>query len=242
MSKSLLLKISALMAFALGLSACREEIMHNLAEPQANALVTRLSEINIEAQKEAEPGGSWMIAVKSSQTMEALRFLEQSKLLHSNAEVLPSSSAGVLSSKEDQRLRYERALSHEIEGTLASLAGVLQARVHLNLPELDPIFGQALNKEFKSSASVLLVSDRDLTQTKEEIAQLVSGAAGIPADQIRVLLNQQQTAAFAAPLLAQYQTTATPFSRTTILSLAIFFGLSGVVALSWYFISFGRLR
>jgi type III secretory pathway lipoprotein EscJ len=70
------------------------------------------------------------------------------------------------------------------------MRGVLEARVHLNLPENDPLFGT--RKESSGSGSVLLVTDSDFSAKDEEVAALVSGAAGIPAAKVSVLRSRAE--------------------------------------------------
>ncbi len=96
----------------------------------------------------------------------------------------------MLASREDQRFRYERSLSHEIELTLSNAPGVLESRVHLNLPAIDPIFGQPLGKK-EGSGSVLLVV-RDAVLKREEVATLVAGASGVPEESISVLITSAE--------------------------------------------------
>ena len=73
---------------------------------------------------------------------------------------------------------------------MSAMLGVLEARVHLNLPETDPLFGT--RKESTGSGSVLLVVDARYVAKDEEISGLVSGAAGIPAAKVAVLKSQAQ--------------------------------------------------
>jgi type III secretory pathway lipoprotein EscJ len=77
-----------------------------------------------------------------------------------------------------------------IEDSLNAMSGVLEARVHLNLPETDPLFGT--RKQDAGSGSVLLVVDGRYLAKDEEVSGLVSGAAGIPATRVTVLKSQAQ--------------------------------------------------
>ena len=74
---------------------------------------------------------------------------------------------------------------------MGSVRGVLEARVHLNMPVTDPLFGQPLNAA-KGSGSALLVVDDQFTLTKEEVSTLVAGASGIAPASISVLLSRGQ--------------------------------------------------
>lgn len=185
------LQIACLLV-ALCLTGCREQIVHNLSENEANRLLTRLGNSSLEAEKIKQPDGKWALAVDRSQALSAIKLLDDARLLRENPTE-GSDKSSMLSSREDQRFRLERALSHEIEMTLANIPGVLEVRVHLNLPPLDPFFGQPLEKASSASASVFLLA-RDLQVSKEEIARLVSGASGIPAQTISVIWSRSDAA------------------------------------------------
>ena len=125
------------------LSGCRERIVHDLSETDANRLVAELYRIEAAPAKVQQPDGKWSVAVPGSRAMDAVKHLEQSRLLR-ELHPQPPAPASIMSSREEQRFQHERALSREIEYTLAGIEGVLQPRVHLNIPARDPFLGQPL--------------------------------------------------------------------------------------------------
>ena len=169
------------------LCACREVIVHDLSETEANKMMTRLLASELDASKEKQADGKWALSLPKEQASAAIRFLSDHRMLKEESVTL-SQKAGLMVSKEEQRFRYERALSHEIETTLANMSGVLQARVHLNLPVIDPIFGQNIDNS-KSSASVMLVLENKQVNIAE-ISALVAGASGIPLSSISVITSR----------------------------------------------------
>ena len=169
------------------LFGCKEEIVHNLREAEVNKLITRLYEVQIESEKVKQADGNWALAVNESDAMRAISFLNDTRLVRPKGQSRTQSSS-VVSSREDQRFQYERALSTEIERTLSTLDGVLEARVHLNLPPTDPIFGQPV-RGIAGSASVLLVTEEQMSLERNAIAALVSGASGVDVQSISVLLS-----------------------------------------------------
>lgn len=182
-------KLRFLLLFVLlAISACKEQIIHNLSEREANRLLTHLHEADIAPEKVKQPDGQWAIAVSKGKALSAIKFLNDSRLFR---ETYPSAakSSSVLSSRENQRFGYERALSSEIEATLSSMQGVLEARVHLNLPVVDPLFGKIVSEKSNISGSVLIITGSNLNLNEEAIAKLVSGAAGIPAKNITVVIS-----------------------------------------------------
>lgn len=166
---------------------CKDELIHNLSETDANRVITALHDQEIEVSKVAQPDGRWSIEVASSDSIRALKLLNQTRLIK-GTETVSRERASVISSREDQRFQFERSLSEEIERTVSNLPGALEVRVHLNMPLVDPLFGHKLSKD-EGSGSVLLIAEHDSQIQKEEVASLVSGASGIPAAKISVLIS-----------------------------------------------------
>ena len=173
------------------ITGCDEQILHDLAEQDANRVLSRLSSGNLPAKKVAQSDGRWAISVSKGFVVQALTYLETTRVLSSRAaSSAVSSKGGFVPSRDEQRFRYERSVASSIEDSLGAMRGVLEARVHLNLPENDPLFGT--RKESVGSGSVLLVTDGDFLAKDEEIAALVSGAAGIPATKVSVLRSRAE--------------------------------------------------
>lgn len=170
------------------LAGCKEQIIHNLSEADVNRYLTRLHDDRIEGEKVKQADGRWALAVDKEDRVKAIKILEDSRLLRS-VESVGNDKPSMISSREDQKFRHERALSREIENTLASVAGVLEARVHLNMAPTDPLFGTPV-KNGKSSASVLIVAEEQFALKETDLAGLVAGASGIDKDAISVLINR----------------------------------------------------
>lgn len=171
------------------LANCRETIIHNLSENDANRFLTKLNQSSIEASKDKQSDGMWSISVNKEDSMKALKKLDDSRLLKAVAYASNERSS-LISSKEDQKFYFERSLSAEIEKTILSIEGVLEARVHLNIPVTDPILGNRLANS-KGSGSVLLIVRDKFSMEPEALSQLVSGAAGIEKSQISVLISKE---------------------------------------------------
>ena len=169
------------------LTGCQDQIVHNLGEEEANELLTRLHDGSITGEKIRQPDGKWSIAVDRDETLAALKFLSDSRMLRGYGRA-PTERSSVVSSREDQRFRFERSLSWEIEQTLSSIDGVLESRVHLNLPATDPLFGQPIKNE-PGSASVLVITDRARPEIELQLKSLVAGASGITSERIAVVIS-----------------------------------------------------
>ena len=170
------------------LCGCDEQLIHDLNESEANRLITRLESAHIEAAKDKQADGKWSVLVEHDQYLSALRYLDQARLLKSN-EAAPEYQSSMISSRDEQRFHFERSLSSEIESTLIKVRGVLEARVHLNLPQVDPLLGRRLENN-SGSGSVLLVTNGEFELSNEEIARLVSGAAGISDTAVSILISK----------------------------------------------------
>ncbi len=172
------------------LVGCNEQIVHNLSEGEANRLLSRLHDASIDARKDRQADGKWMIGVPADATVAAIKILDTSRLLRSE-EGSQDAGTSLVMSKEEQRLRSERLMSGGIERTISSLQGVLEAHVHLNLPVNDPLFGYRLQNG-AGSASVLVVAEDAGLVNRADVVALVSGAAGIETKAISVVVSSSK--------------------------------------------------
>lgn len=169
-------------------SACREQILHNLSELDVTRIESRLENQGISATRERQTDGRWTISVYSEDSSRAIQLIQAHRLLREERSADDGKSS-MLASREDQRFHYERSLSRELEATLGTLEGVLEARVHLNLPPMDPIFDQPLAKT-PGTASVLLIVGSEFRAQSSEVAAMISGASGIPVERVAVLFSK----------------------------------------------------
>lgn len=173
------------------LIGCDEQILHDLAERDANRVLSRLRAGNLDAKKVEQSDGRWAIAISSDLAAPALSFLDARRVLSPRDSAASTSpKSGLVPSREEQWFRYERSVSTSIEDSLGTVLGVLEARVHLNLPEVDPLLG--VRHEVVGSGSVLLVVDDAYVSSDQEIAALVAGASGIPQAKITVMRSLAQ--------------------------------------------------
>lgn len=180
---------AVLFTLILGLFGCREVILHDLEEVEANRLITQLHNIGLDASKIVEADGQWSVAVPGGEMLQAMKYLGELRLLRTAAPA-PLSQSAMVATREDERFRFERALSKEIEYTLGAVDGVLETRVHLNLLARDPFFGQPLNDGHQATASVLIIAGENFSFSEKEVQSLVAGAAGLAPDQVSVLVSR----------------------------------------------------
>ncbi len=170
-------------------TGCREQILHDLSEQDANRVITVLHSQAIVGAKELQPDGKWFVSVSSDEAVNALGIISQKRIIKNEARPIKKSS--VMSSREAQRFEYERELSQEIEKTLLSIDGVFDARVHLKLTPIDPILGTQ-REDNTGSASALLVLAKDTILERIDIASLIGGAAGIKSGMVSIVIRETE--------------------------------------------------
>ena len=139
------------------LAGCaRGPLYSDLTETQANEVQAALLSAGIDARKSAMvKTKGWAIEVERSEVPHAMAVLGASGLprqpLRTLGEVFPKE--GFVSSPLEERARYVFALSQEVEQTLLQLDGVVDARVHIAMPERN-VFD---DKAPSASASVVII-------------------------------------------------------------------------------------
>ncbi len=179
-------KCIAIVLVCLSVCACKETILHDLDEDQANQVKIALSQGGIEAEKQRE-GASWNLAVPAPQVNRALRAIETTRILNrSSSRKAPERSNSLLQTAEDRARIHEQDLSVHLEKTLERFPGVLEARVHLNLSL--PRALSLLDDAEGNSASVLLVTRAEARVPQKDIQRIVAGASGILVEEISVVV------------------------------------------------------
>jgi type III secretion protein J len=170
-------------AAALG---CSVPVATNLEEDDANRIVLALDRADIDSTKEIDPQseGKERVLVARDDVARALAAMREEELPRPRPPgVLDSMDKGALvPSQTAEHAQYVAGVAGDLERTLETVDGVLGARVHLNLPENDPLRDEP---QPKTTASVLL-EHRGSTPplTVDAVQKLVAGGvAGLsPAD------------------------------------------------------------
>ena len=174
---------------ALLLAACEAELYNNLDQRQANEMVAALQQRGISAQRMAVKGGQYTVMVDKGRFAEAINILKEAGLpkqeFQSMGQVFKKD--GLVSSPTQERAQMIFALSQELSRTVSEIDGVLSARVHLVLPENDPLRQQLV----PSSASVF-IRHRSSTPVGNLVPQVkmlvANGVAGLSYDKVSVVL------------------------------------------------------
>jgi type III secretion protein J len=168
--------VLALLAAGGLLAGCSKSPLYtDLTETQANEVQAALLSAHIDAQKAAMvKSKGWSISVAHGAIPQAMAVLNAAGLprepLHTLGDVFPKE--GFVSSPLEERARYVFALSQEVEQTLLRLDGVVDARVHIALPERNLLD----DKPQSASASVVIIErpGADLESRETDIKAIVT--------------------------------------------------------------------
>ena len=184
-----------MMCAALLFAGCdKETTLHSgLEERQANLVMAALLDSGIECRKEPGDEGTWKVMVAGAKFAEAVNLLERRGLPRQPRQGIGEvfKKTGMISSPSEERIRFMDALAQDISRTISMIDGVVDARVHVVLPENDPFARNAL----PSSAAVAIRSrwDADLTELVPSVKGLVKNAIeGLAYEKIQVTVIKDE--------------------------------------------------
>jgi type III secretion protein J len=166
---------------------CGVELEHGLDERQANQVASLLESAGIGADKLAEDGqgATFKVVVARGESARAFALLSAHDLPR-RARVVPAAS--LLPSAVEERARQAERLAGALEESLEGLPGVVSARVHLALPEEDPLVGEVAHA--RPTASVLLRTTGAAAFSDAEVRRIVAGAVhSLQAADVAVLMT-----------------------------------------------------
>lgn len=178
------------LVLCLAFSGCREEILHDLSEGQANQVRVVLAQEHIPAEKFRE-GKLWSISVRNGDVTRALAGLEASRVLRRELQRSVEAGSSLMQSPEERFQHLERNTAWNLEQTLERMPLVLEARVHLSLQR--EVLGDAMFSDQKSTASVLIISATPERVDETEVQRLVAGASGLSAPGVTVVVAKANT-------------------------------------------------
>ena len=191
------LRLALGLAGALALAGCGEETLYSdLDEREVNHMVAVLHSAGLPASKSRQADGAYAITTPEKSFASAVETLQANGLPGQSYDSLGAVFAkqGFVSSPLEERARLNHALSQEIAQTISSIDGVLLARVHLAVPERDPMS----DAPTAASASVFVKhrGDVDLTENVAQIkALVVNGIENLAYDDVTVELFPAQAPA-----------------------------------------------
>ena len=183
-----------LAAFALAamlLAGCdKEATLHSgLGERQANLVMAALLDAGITCRKTPGEEGTWNVLCSEAKFAQAVNLLERQGLPREPRQGIGEvfKKTGMISSPSEERIRFMDALAQDIARTISMIEGVVDARVHVVLPENDPFARNAL----PSSAAVAIRSrwNADITDLVPSVKALVKNAIeGLQYEKIQVTI------------------------------------------------------
>ncbi len=188
---NLVRKILILFAPLLLLGACSSQNLYsNLSEAQANDMVAVLLDAGIDASKTPGDKEQWQVSVSQNQFARAVEVLKSNGFPRKEYDTLGSifKKEGFASSPLEERARLNYGMSQELSNSIRNIDGVIEARVHLTMPEPDP-----LSKEVKPASASVFVKYRpgfDLQGETGAIKSLVTNAVeGLTYDRVSVIMT-----------------------------------------------------
>ncbi len=170
-------------------AGCEKDVMlhSGLEESQANLVMAALLGEGIEAHKTAGDENTWNVVISEKSFAAAVNVLESRGLPRRARKGLGETfkKTGMISSPGEERIRFMSALAEDISSTISLIDGVIDANVHIVLPENDPFARNSL----PSSAAVAIRSrwDVDLSERIPQIKNLVRNAVeGLAYEKISV--------------------------------------------------------
>ena len=197
-------RVLAAIAVVAALGGCSgTELYSRLSERQANELVAALQSAGIRSEKRGRDPATWSVEVARGDFARAVDTLRAAGLPREEFETLGQvfRKEGFVSSALEERARLIYGLSQELSNTLSTIDGVVVARVHLAVPERDPL----ADKPRPASASVM-VKHRPGVDMSRHIGQIkalvVNSVEGLSYDNVTVTLFPALDANAAGPATA----------------------------------------
>lgn len=221
------LRVLAPAVLALLMGCSDQKLYSNLTERDSNEVVAALLEVGIAARKESSDGGkSWNAVVPRDamvQAMEVLRVRGLPERPYVNLGELFKKDSFV-STPTQERVRFIYGSEQQLSETLSRIDGVILARVHIVLPNNDPLATSVK----PSSASVFIKyrSDANIDALTPQIKNMVvHSVEGLAYEQVSLTVVQ------ADPIMLPTTTHAPSGERLLLVGAAVMLFLLGACAL-----------
>ncbi len=181
-------RFATIFVCVVSLAACSMELYTNLDQRQANEIVAILFRHGIPAERTMAKNGRYTVHVDDQRFAEAVAILNRNGLPRQDFASLGDvfKKEGIVASPVQERAQMIYALSQELARTVSEIDGVLSSRVHLVLPENDPLRQQLI----PSSASVFIrhLPTVAINELIPRVRMLVAnGVAGLSYDKVSVV-------------------------------------------------------
>jgi type III secretion protein J len=181
------------------LAGClKQELQTGLTEPEAQEIIVLLKNHGLEAVRQMSAADNqaptWTVSVKggSQNLFLAWKILQENGLPREKSTGLKDvfSSSSLIPTASEEKARLMVGLAGEIRQTLDSVNGVVDARVHIVLPENSPLIEKS---EWKPTTASVLVKyqGNQLPLQPEEVKSLVAnGIEGLQPANVAVIFKK----------------------------------------------------
>jgi type III secretion protein J len=225
-------RLSAILLAALLLTGCgKVALFSDLQEGEANEMMAILLAREIGCAKSAGKDEKWVLKVAQGDFSRAVELLKAQGYPRDKFERIGQvfQKSGLVSSPTEERIRYMYALSQELADTLMRIDGVMNARVHIVIPDNDPL----AEKVTPSSAAVFIRYRQgfDLEALTPQLKNLVTRSIeGLNYDNVSLVLIP---AASSVPALGARATSPATSQDPVILGALVLAGVVLVLGLIW---------
>ncbi len=172
------------------LAGCGDiQLYTNMPEQHVNEMMAVLLNHGLPAQKKPGEKGTWNLVVDKSVFAAAMDVLVSNGYPRSEFDSLADmyKRQGLVSSPREERVRFMHATSQSIAKSISKIDGVTNARVHIVIPELNPL----LDTQPPTSAAVFIkhVRQSNINAYIPQIKQLVQNSIeGLTYERVSVVL------------------------------------------------------
>jgi type III secretion protein J len=188
--------LAAVLAAAMILTGClKSELETGLTEAESQEVIVMLKQHGLDAQRAYVARGkeppAWTVYVLggNNNLVLAWRVLQENGLPRQRVKGLDDvfSASGLIPTASEEKAKLLVGLTGEISRTLKSVDGVVDARVHVVLPDNSPLLDRS--QWSQTTASVLIkYRGRGIPVDESEVKSLVSkGIQGLAPEQVAVV-------------------------------------------------------
>ena len=171
---------------------CSAPIQQGLDETAANEMVTSLERGGIGASKNRDDDGAFSVTVAKGDVLAAMELVRSLGLPRGPRSGLHEvyKQPSLVPTPTEERARYVDALTGEVARTLETVDGVVSARVHLVLPEIDPLAIDGKPRVAAQAAVLLKTRTKPLPIGEKDVQRLVAGSVpGLDPSAVAVVIT-----------------------------------------------------